>query len=75
TISLDKDCICEGGGNGCSIMSNLEAPCIQTLLSSTKAREGSSGDENVQKNDTSLEELHNLASGTDIKVLHLELML
>ncbi|GKA58323.1 hypothetical protein Tco_0757511, partial [Tanacetum coccineum] len=30
-------------------------------LSSTKAREGSSGDENVQKNDTSLEELHNVA--------------
>nr|GEY60014.1 hypothetical protein [Tanacetum cinerariifolium] len=39
----------------------------QPLLSSTKAREGSSGDENVQKNDTSLEELHNLASRTDIK--------
>nr|GFB74114.1 hypothetical protein [Tanacetum cinerariifolium] len=37
------------------------------LLSSTKAKEGSSGDENVQKNDTSLEELHNLASGTDIE--------
>nr|GEW41628.1 hypothetical protein [Tanacetum cinerariifolium] len=60
-------CICEGGGNGCSITSNLKAPCIQPLLSSTKAREGSSGDENVQKNDNSLEELHNLASGTDIK--------
>nr|GFB34559.1 actin-related protein 2/3 complex subunit 2A [Tanacetum cinerariifolium] len=40
---------------------------LQTLLSSIKAREGSSGDENVQKNDTSLEELYNLASGTDIK--------
>nr|GEW91713.1 actin-related protein 2/3 complex subunit 2A [Tanacetum cinerariifolium] len=39
----------------------------QPLLSSIKAREGSSGDENVQKNDTSLEELHNLASGTHIK--------
>ena len=43
--------------------------------SSTKVEESSSGDENGQKNDTSLEELHNLADGTDIKVIHLELML
>ncbi|GJW05942.1 histone acetyltransferase HAC1-like protein isoform X1 [Tanacetum coccineum] len=33
-----------------------------------KVKEGSLGDENVQKNDTSLEELHNVAGGTDIKV-------
>ncbi|GJV64071.1 brefeldin A-inhibited guanine nucleotide-exchange protein 5, partial [Tanacetum coccineum] len=37
--------------------------------SSTKVEESSSGDENGQKNDTSLEELHNLAGGTDIKGL------
>lgn len=37
--------------------------------SSTKVEESSSGDENGQKNDTSLEELHNLADGTDIKGL------
>nr|GEV62345.1 LysM domain receptor-like kinase 3 [Tanacetum cinerariifolium] len=50
-----------------SKVSELLEPLHQPLLSSTKAREGSSGDENVQKNDTSLEELHNLAGGTDIK--------
>lgn len=37
--------------------------------SSTKVEESSSGDENGQKNDTPLEELHNLAGGTDIKGL------
>ncbi|GKB88377.1 hypothetical protein Tco_0960649 [Tanacetum coccineum] len=58
-----------------SEVSELLEPLYQPLLSSTKAREGSSGDENVQKNDTSLEELHNVAGGTDIKVIHLELML
>ncbi|GJX44228.1 ribonuclease H-like domain-containing protein [Tanacetum coccineum] len=58
-----------------SEVSELLEPLYQPLLSSTKAREGSSVDENVQKNDTSLEELHNLAGGTDIKVIHLELML
>nr|GEW46273.1 RNA-directed DNA polymerase [Tanacetum cinerariifolium] len=48
-------------------VSELLEPLYQPLLSSTKAREGSSGEENLQKNDTSLEELHNLAGGTDIK--------
>lgn len=37
--------------------------------SSTKVVESSSGDENGQKNETPLEELHNLAGGTDIKGL------
>nr|XP_043623310.1 brefeldin A-inhibited guanine nucleotide-exchange protein 5-like [Erigeron canadensis] len=37
--------------------------------SSMKVEESSSGDENGQKNDTPLEELHNLAGGTDIKGL------
>ncbi|GKC86594.1 HOPM interactor 7 [Tanacetum coccineum] len=50
-------------------VSELLEPLHQPLLSSTKAEEGSSGDENVHKNDTSLEELHNLAGGTDIKGL------
>ncbi|GJW91249.1 hypothetical protein Tco_0168802 [Tanacetum coccineum] len=42
-------------------------PSNQRSGSSTKVEESSSGDENGQKNDTSLEELHNLAGGTDIK--------
>ncbi|GJT05734.1 hypothetical protein Tco_0840196 [Tanacetum coccineum] len=50
-----------------SEVSELLEPLYQPLLSSTKAREGSSGDENVQKNGTFLKELHNLAVGTDIQ--------
>lgn len=43
-----------------------------------KIEESSSGDESGQKNNTpmaTLEELHNLAGGTDIKVILSKLML
>ncbi|GJW27477.1 brefeldin A-inhibited guanine nucleotide-exchange protein 5-like protein isoform X1 [Tanacetum coccineum] len=43
----------------------LGMPLNHRSGSSTKVEESSSGDENGQKNDTSLEELHNLAGGTD----------
>nr|GEX25449.1 brefeldin A-inhibited guanine nucleotide-exchange protein 5 [Tanacetum cinerariifolium] len=44
-------------------------PSNQRSGSSTKVEESSLGDENGQKNDTSLDELHYLAGGTDIKGL------
>ncbi|GJT51150.1 brefeldin A-inhibited guanine nucleotide-exchange protein 5 [Tanacetum coccineum] len=43
------------------LVSELLEPLHHPLLSSTKAEEGSSGDENVQMNHTSLEELHYLS--------------
>nr|GFB27739.1 HOPM interactor 7 [Tanacetum cinerariifolium] len=43
-------------------------PSTQRSGSSTKVEESSLGDENGQKNDTSLDELHYLTGGTDIKM-------
>ncbi|GJY92991.1 brefeldin A-inhibited guanine nucleotide-exchange protein 5 [Tanacetum coccineum] len=48
---------------------NIKGHVVKLSGSFTKVEESCSGDDNCQKNDTSLKELHNLVGGTDIKIL------